>query len=578
MQNMLDRIIAHKQTEVKNAKANLPLTDVEAQARMAPPPRGFIDAISNAHLRGDPALIAEIKKASPSKGMIREDFDPASLARAYEAGGATCISVLTDVAFFQGHPVYLREVSQAASLPVLRKDFMIDRYQVAEARAWGADCILIIMAALDDETADLLTNLARDWGMDVLIEVHNRQELERALKLDSVLIGINNRNLQTFDIKLEVTEGLAPLIPHDRIVVSESGIFKHEDLVRLNRVGVKTYLVGECLMRQNDVKAATQTLLGRQAAGTEAQPAAAVADDSEDPDPRGGKDTQNGGREGSLQEAAGEIGGDDFHAAVQELGAMIGATVGVPTPKTMAQSRQGADADDGSKARGAPVRNTAEGETMVKDSRPDAMARQEKSSLPPAGSQREERVVDAGSDQPQGRAAPAEAPEPDDPPAKLSHVNEAGAAHMVDISDKDVTSREAVAEGYVVMLPETLAQIQQNAMKKGDVLAAARLAGIMAAKKTSDLIPLCHPLQITGVDVEFSPFMQPTTGIHVTARVKVNGKTGVEMEALTAVTVACLTIYDMAKAIDKGMSFSGIRLLEKSGGKSGMYRAAGAAE
>lgn len=598
MQNMLDRIIAHKHTEVKNAKANLPLADVEAEARQAAPPRGFIDAITNAHLRGSPALIAEIKKASPSKGLIREDFDPGSLARAYEAGGATCISVLTDVAFFQGHPVYLKEVSQAASLPVLRKDFMIDPYQVVEARAWGADCILIIMAALDDETADLLTNLARDWGMDVLIEVHNRQELERALKLDSALIGINNRNLQTFDIKLEVTEGLAPLIPHDRIVVSESGIFHHEDLIRLNRVGVKTYLVGECLMRQDDVAAATQTLLGRQAGGTDgghvagqagAQKAAAVAEESEDPDPH---DAGSGG----------EVSGADFQAAVQELGAMIGATVGVPEGKAAMPKPAAASEHEAAAVKARPAEPMAR---SPKAHSPETQSPQVQS--PKAGAQSPAvmaKAPEAAQESPQhsqgthmhppaedggrersvaSQRAPSEEPDAgervgDEPAARLSHVNEAGAAHMVDISDKSVTSREAVAEGYVVMQPETLAQIQQNAMKKGDVLAAARLAGIMAAKKTSDLIPLCHPLQITGVDVEFSPFSQPATGIHVTARVKVNGKTGVEMEALTAVTVACLTIYDMAKAIDKGMTFSGIRLLEKSGGKSGLYRAAGAAE
>lgn len=525
MQNMLDRIIAHKQREVVNAKANLPLSEIEIQAKMAAAPRGFVKSILNAHQHGKPALIAEIKKASPSKGLIREDFDPAELAVAYENGGAACISVLTDVAFFQGHPVYLKEVRSASTLPVLRKDFMIDPYQVVEARAWGADCILVILAAVDDAMAATLTNVARQWGMDVLLEVHNRQELERALKLNSALIGINNRNLQTFDIKLEVTEGLAPLIPHDRIVVSESGIFKHEDLIRLSRVGVSTYLVGECLMRQADVESATKQLLGMPAGESKAQGAPqrdetaeppASAEEAEDPQPAA-----------QATEAPDRSMEDDFQAAVQELGAMIGATVGA-----------------------APARSPAPAATPQNEAHKN-----------PA-----ERPLE----RPLERAAQAE--------KKLSHVNEAGAAHMVDISDKEPSQRVAVAEGYVTMLPETLAQIQQNAMKKGDVLSAARLAGIMAAKKTSDLIPLCHPLALTGVDVDFTPFSHPTTGIRVVARVKVDGKTGVEMEALTAVSVACLTIYDMAKAIDKGMSFSGIRLLEKTGGKSGAFHATDAAE
>lgn len=517
MQNMLDRIIAHKQREVENAKANLPLSEIEVQAKMAAAPRGFVKSILQKHQDGQPALIAEIKKASPSKGLIREEFDPAELAVAYENGGAACISVLTDVAFFQGHPVYLKEVRSASSLPVLRKDFMIDPYQVVEARAWGADCILVIMAAVDDAMAATLTNVARQWGMDVLIEVHNRQELERALKLNSALIGINNRNLQTFDIKLEVTEGLAPLIPHDRIVVSESGIFQHEDLIRLSRVGVSTYLVGECLMRQADVESATRQLLGMPAGKSKA-PAAAQRDETAEPPANAeeAEDPQPAAETPHPQDRSME---DDFQAAVQELGAMIGATVGSPPEREPAQ---------------------------------------------------------AATPEPEQQKAPPERPAPAD--KKLSHVNEAGAAHMVDISDKEPSQRVAVAEGYVTMLPETLAQIQQNAMKKGDVLSAARLAGIMAAKKTADLIPLCHPLALSGVEVDFTPFSQPTTGIRVVARVKVDGKTGVEMEALTAVSVACLTIYDMAKAIDKGMSFSGIRLLEKTGGKSGAFHATDAAE
>lgn len=539
MQNMLDRIIAHKAREVDNAKANLPFTEIEAQARMAAAPRGFINNIIAAHQAGRSALIAEIKKASPSKGLIRENFDPAELAVAYEQGGAACISVLTDVPFFQGHPVYLKEVRSASTLPVLRKDFMIDPYQVVEARAWGADCILVIMAAVDDNTAKTLTNVAREWGMDVLIEVHDRQELERALQLDSVLIGINNRNLQTFEIKLEVTEGLAPLIPHDRIIVSESGIFKHEDLTRLSRVGVQTYLVGECLMRQEDVTTATRQLLGlqneeggRQATDTAMRSDEAPGEKAEDPHPARAR--------------------DDFQSAVKELGAMIGATVGAPQP---------ASSMDEPKDMSVPMSENGAGSLEQSELPPVEPPHAPPSPLPPVEPGIRDTALD---DSHKGQ--------------KLSHVNEAGAAHMVDVSDKAISKRVAVAEGYVTMQPDTLAQIQQNAMKKGDVLSTARIAGIMAAKKTSDLIPLCHPLQLTGVEVAFTPFSQPTAGIRVVAEVKVEGKTGVEMEALTAVSVACLTIYDMAKAIDKGMSFSAIRLLEKTGGKSGVFRAPDAAE
>lgn len=260
MSDILNRILARKAEEIEQRSRVRPLAELRTRALQQPPTRGFIEAIRRKHAAGDAAVIAEVKKASPSKGLIRKDFNPAQIARSYQAGGAACLSVLTDVDFFQGSNLYLGEARAACSLPVLRKDFTIDPYQVYEARVIGADCILLIVAALEDGPMVEMANLAMELGMDVLVEVHDIDELERALQTDCELIGVNNRNLRTFEVSLDTTLALQDAVPRDRTLVTESGIATRADVAKMREAGVETFLIGESFMREPDPGAALRRL------------------------------------------------------------------------------------------------------------------------------------------------------------------------------------------------------------------------------------------------------------------------------------------------------------------------------
>ena len=422
MSDMLAEICAEKRAHVARSKAALSEAALLSRLAEAPTLRPFAAALEQHLAEGRYGLIAEVKKASPSAGLIRGDFDAAALARAYEAGGASCLSVLTDTPYFQGSDLDLSAARMRVDLPILRKDFILDPYQILESRWIGADCVLLIIAAVSYTTASELMAAAAELGLDVLVEVHDEAELDCAEQLGARIIGINNRNLKTLETNLTTTTILAPHVSPDRLIVAESGIRGPADLDRLAAAGARCFLVGETLLREPDLTAATRRLLR----------------------------------------------------------------------------------------------------------------------LP----------ADPG----------------------FTHLDAEGRARMVDISDKEESERVAIAGARVAMRLETLERIRSGDVTKGDVLAVARLAGIMAAKRTAELIPLCHPLALTSVNVDLT-CVPARSAVEITATCKLRGRTGVEMEALTAASVAALTVYDMCKAVDRGMVVTDLRLLRKSGGKSGNWEA-----
>jgi indole-3-glycerol phosphate synthase len=421
MTTKLQEIINYKKEEFSYRKEHTDESELNLSIDKQEKPRGFIKKLNNLKKLN---LIAEIKKASPSKGLIRKDFDPVELAMCYENGNASCLSVLTDERYFQGHNSYINQIKSNVKLPILRKDFIVDPWQIKESRSLGADCILLIMAALSLDDALLLENEAMDYGMDVLAETHTIEEIHMANKLKTKLIGINNRNLKTMEVDINTSLLLKKHIDPNKIIVAESGLKNHADLLLFKKNNIHNFLIGESLMKQQNHNSSNKKII---------------------------------------------------------------------------------------------------------------------------------RSIKLKQD-------------------KLTHFDEDGNPSMVDINSKDMTKRIAIATGKIKMQSETLKKILNIKIKKGDVLTIAKIAGIMAAKKTEQLIPLCHSIPLSYVNVDLSPDTDNSC-VNIRAEASLVGKTGVEMEAFTAVTIASLTIYDMCKSIDREMEITDIKLIHKSGGKSGEFNA-----